>query len=310
MQLFTQPGKPFMRDPGDERVLDLMVQEGDIILTGVPWDWSITGRPGSRFAPSRIRSYLYSLTTFSTDKGKLNCRIQDAGDINIAPGDRESSFKRIKTAASQLFSSGKPVIFLGGDHSITGPILEALLDKGSVGLIFLDAHYDMRSLKEGMSSGTWLWDLYSKPAGKRLKVVLIGVQDYANPSYLEDRAKKAGVTVVSFSTLMEKGVESAFSAVDSLMELNLDYYYLSVDIDHLDQAYAPGVNAPSPIGMNPRESLAIIKHVINKLKPLGVDFTEVSPLVDIGDMTSRLVARLALEAIHSLCLVSGNEGKS
>jgi agmatinase len=212
MQLFTRPGKPFMRDPGDERVLDLIVQEeGDIVLAGVPWDWSITGRPGSRFAPSRIRSQLYSLTTFSPVKGRINCRIQDAGDINIAPGDRDLSFKKIKTAASQLFSAGKPVVFLGGDHSITGPILEALLDKGSVGLVFLDAHYDMRSLKEGVSSGTWLWDLYNKPISKRLKVVLIGVQDYANPPYLRDRAEEAGVRVVPYSTLMEKGVESAFS---------------------------------------------------------------------------------------------------
>jgi len=302
--LLIQPGAPLIRDPNDRRVLSKLgsLENSSIILIGIPWDWNITGRPGPRFSPQTIRKYLYSLTTFHPRLGDFDCGIFDAGNIRIAPGDWSISSKRITEVMRKMFGyNEKTTIILGGDHSITGAILRALLDTGKVGLLFFDAHYDMRHLEEGYSSGTWLRELYEDYGTDKLNTALIGVLEYSNPPYLSQSARKYGVKVVTLDDILRGGVEQALEAIDWLANKNLDYYYISVDIDHLDQAYAPGVNAPSPMGMSPRETLTILEYAIRHLHPKGVDFTEVSPLVDLNDITSRLTASLVTHTMHYIC---------
>ncbi|MCE4605794.1 MAG: agmatinase family protein [Desulfurococcales archaeon] len=302
--LLIQPGTPFLRDFNDRRVSSRLgpLEKSNIILAGVPWDWNITGRPGSRFSPQTVRKYLYSLTTFHPTLGDFHCWIHDAGDVRVAPGDWSTSSERIKVVMRKMFAyNDKTVVILGGDHSITGAVLRALLDSGRVGLLFFDAHYDMRRLGEGYSSGTWLRELYEEYGRGRLNTALVGVLEYSNPPYLSELAMKHGVKVVTLDDILRGGIEQALKTVDWLANEGMDYYYISVDMDHLDQAYAPGVNAPSSIGMTPRETLAILEYAIKKLHPKGVDFTEVSPLVDLNDITSRLTASLVMHSMHYIC---------
>ncbi len=304
MSSFTKPGASLLRDPRDVRLRDRLVEDiggADIVVLGVPWDWSVTGRPGARFAPHKIRSYLYSLTTFSPSRGEIRCGILDLGDVKVSPGDWATTRNRVKEAIRGVLSQGKKFLVLGGDHSITGPVLEALLEHGSVGLFFLDSHYDLRSVGEGYSSGTWLWELYESYGGRSIRTVVVGIEDYSNPAYLSERAAKLGVRVVSLGDIVEEGLQPAFEAIDWLAGEEVDHYYVSVDMDHLGQAYTPGVNAPASIGMTPRETLALLGYTVNKLDPVGVDFTEVTPTVDLGDSTSRLTARLAAATVGFMC---------
>ncbi len=300
---FTQPGTPLLRDPGDKRFINLLHSKGDrrIALLGVPWDWNITGRPGSRFSPTTIRKYLYSFTTLHPELGEPLCSLHDYGDVRVAPGDWVETRSRIKLAIQKVHSEEGNFIVIGGDHSITGPIIEALLDKGSVGLLFLDSHYDMRSLSEGHSSGTWLRELYEKHGSNKIKTLLIGVGNYANPPYLKKTASQYGVRVVSMWEIIRNGISIALDAISEFSKIGVGQYYISVDMDHLDQSYAPGVNAPNPLGMSPRETLLLLEHAVRKLNPVGIDFTEVSPLVDVADSTSRLAASLIAHSIHFIC---------
>jgi agmatinase len=295
------PGSPLLRDPGDERIPWTPKPGASIALVGIPWDWSAAGVPGARLAPQRIRVYLKSLRTHAPGMGgSFPCAVRDLGDVRVAPGDYEVTAARIAEAAGLAYREGVVAAFLGGDHSITRWTLEPLLSKGEpVALVMLDAHYDMRSVSEGRTSGSWLWDLVKSHPGK-VKAAIIGVADYSNPPYLQDRAREAGFLVVPRLELLG-GVEPALDAIDRLAG-EASVGYITIDMDHLDQAYAPGVNSPTPLGMTPVESLGILRHATRRLKPLGVDVVEVTPTVDTADATSRLAARLLAYTLHEACL--------
>ena len=295
------PGSPLLRDPGDERIQWAYKPGASIALVGVPWDWRVAGVPGARLAPQRIRAYLRSLRTHAPGVGgSFPCAVKDLGDVRVAPGDYEVTAARIVEAARIAYGEGLVAAFLGGDHSITRWTLEPLLSGGEpLALVMLDAHYDMRSVVEGRTSGSWLWNLAKSHPGK-VRTVIIGVADYSNPPYLQDRAREAGFLVIPRLELLG-GVEPALEAIDKVAG-EAGAGYITIDMDHLDQAYAPGVNSPTPLGMTPAESLRILRHAARRLRPIGGDVVEVTPTVDVADATSRLAARLLAYTLHEACL--------
>ncbi|MEB3851950.1 MAG: arginase family protein [Desulfurococcales archaeon] len=296
--LLQPPGSPLLRDPRDSR---LPRGPGGVALLGVPWDWNVSGVPGARLAPARVRRALLSLRPHAPGLGGgFPCSVEDLGDVRVAPGDPGVTGARAVEAARLAYRRGRVAAFLGGDHSITRWTIEPLLEGGgSVSLLVMDAHYDMRSVEEGLTSGSWLWEVLQAHPG-RLKVAVVGVADYANPPYLEERARRAGVEVVPRARLLG-GVEPALEAVDRLAEWGASASYISVDMDHLAQAHAPGVNAPNPLGLDPRESVEVLLHAARRLRPRGVDVVEVTPTVDVGDSTSRLAAVLLAYTLHAAC---------
>lgn len=294
-ELFARPGAPLLRDPLDERVGGLPEAE-EIALVGVPWDWGITGRPGAREAPARIRAALYSMRPFAPDWGRLERKPIDLGDVRIAPGDWGVTGRRVRTALQNSYESRKLTIILGGDHSISEWTMSPLLEGGTLGLLLLDAHYDMRSTSEGHTSGSWLWNLYTRYK-ERLRASIVGVAPYANPSYLHERALQAEFQVVSSIKAM-RDPDSWREAVRLLEREGLDNYYISIDVDHLDQAYAPGVNAPSPLGLTPTVSLEIVEEAVTRLCPKGLDIVEVVPAHDIEGSTVRVSAVIVLRALQ------------
>ncbi len=300
--LLEKPGSMLLRDPRDERISPS--SEGVVALVGVPWDWSVTGRPGSREAPSSIRREFYRLSRHAPGVGlDIGCSISDLGDIAVAPGDHGVTHARIRRAAEIVFSKYQLAVFLGGDHSITFSLASGLAGVvDSLGLLVMDAHYDLRSVSEGLTSGSWLWDLYSERGDRIACAAVVGVSDYRNPGYLAERARSLGVRVVT-RRAVSGGLERALEAVDDLASCRARAYYLSIDMDHIDQAHAPGVNSPTALGMDPRDSLEIILYASSKLEPRGVDVVEVVPLADQGGATSRLAAELVAHAItvHGVC---------
>ena len=292
-ELFEQPGSRLLRDPRDERVK--ASSRGEVVLVGVPWDWSTSGRPGARFAPARVRSWIYRFTGHAPGAGDFRCSIADLGDVRVAPGDYSLTSRRVVEAARLAYSMGRLAVFLGGDHSITRWTVEPLAD-GGVGILVFDAHYDMRSVEEGLTSGSWLWDLTVAHPG-RVKAAIVGVSDYSNPEYLAYRAREAGHKVVSRLEILEN-IEEALEAVDWLESLGLESYYISIDADHLDVSHAPGVNSPTPLGMTPWETLKILDYAASKLKVKGVDAVEVTPDLDVADITISTIAKLLIHTVN------------
>lgn len=300
--VFVEPGSSLLRDPLSKNISQLLTDSSRIAIAGVPWDWSVSGRPGARFAPSRIRRHLYGLSTHTPGFKPLECPVTDKGDVKIDPGNAEETKARIRDAATLLFSTYEYTVMLGGDHSITGPILEGLYtatDGARIGLLFLDAHYDLRTVSEGTTSGAWLWETWTR-LRDRLVVALAGVADYSNPPYLQGRAVEMGMREIPARSLW-RGPEAAYEAIDWLAESGAEVFYISVDMDHIDQAYAPGVNAPTPLGVPPWVSYEILTYAHRRLRVKGIDFAEVNPLVDHGEATSRLAARLVAHAINMHC---------
>ena len=115
--LFQPPGSRLLRDPMDERVRPSTT--GEVVLVGVPWDWSTSGRPGARFAPLRLRDWIYRFTRHAPSSTDFKYSIADLGDVRIAPGDINVTSHRIVEAARIAYSRGRLAVFLGGDHSIT-----------------------------------------------------------------------------------------------------------------------------------------------------------------------------------------------
>ena len=292
------PGTPFIRDPQDRRIRRRPT--APVALIGVPWDWSTAGRPGARFAPARVRDYLYSLTTYSPCTGsELPVDIDDLGDVRVAPGDPDLTALRVAEVV-RVLTGYDMVVVLGGDHTVTGWVTRALLDTGIVKrlcMLVLDAHYDLRSVEEGLTSGSWLYDLLTR-ARDRVKAVVVGVAEYANPPYLARRARELGVRVVP-ALKLARDPAPALSLVDELAGEGCDAYYISVDMDHLSAAYAPGVNSPTPVGLDPRTSLTVLEYAARRLKPRYLDFTEVAPPYDVNDLTSRLTAFLLAYTLHA-----------
>jgi agmatinase len=281
-----------LKDPYDRRIGEL---EPLIPLAGVPWDWSTAGRPGARFAPSAVRTELYSLTPLSEDLGELRWGFDDMGDVDIVGGDIVETGRRVVEASRHVMevamSRGVPAVFIGGDHSITNWTSRPFVERGA-SLVVLDAHYDIRKLAEGVTSGSWLRELVE---ATKVKALVVGVSEYANPPYAPSRAKELGVDIISRVELL-KDFKSSLERLKSLVAGSK--VYLSIDMDHLAQAFAPGVNSPTPLGMTPFESMSVIDVITSSAKVVGIDVVEVVPGVDATGSTPRLAAALLLRAVQ------------
>jgi len=296
------PDRGVLLDLKDKRVRDYPPCK-KVGLLGVPWDWSTAGDPGARHAPAAIRWELARLPSYSPSIGGLTARPWDFGDVRVDPRDWEGSMGRIRRAAGVLFGRVEHALFLGGDHSITREIVGALLDDvDCVGILMFDAHFDLREPEGGVTSGSWLAELYREYGGDRVKTVILGVGEYTNPSYLAEKAERLGIDYLG-SLEVYHDLEAAYRLVEKLAGYRCDAYYVTVDMDHISEAYAPGVNSPSPIGLEPHHTLSLLAHAIPLLRPRGLDIVEVVPVKDRGGATVRLAARIALFASEMGCRV-------
>jgi len=302
----------FMRmtiDLHDKRLGDVIIHNPrdpvDIGIIGAPFDGSTRGRPGARFAPRCIRESLYSMTTFVNDVDLENIRIGDFGDIETSFSSVERNKEEIYSAVREALRKCKRIIVIGGDHSITEPAFKAFSEsRESVGLIVFDAHLDLRDLKAGtVSSGTVMEDIL-KNLGNKIKpanLVYIGIRDFVNPKYYVEKARRLGVKIYkaqdilystpeTFSALLEDAISRASDGTNGV--------YISFDADVIDCSFAPGLNAPSPLGLRP-------EHVVQALTFFGskdvgaLDITEVSPPYDPTGNTCKIVSACIIGFIAS-----------
>jgi agmatinase len=293
--VFRPPGGRLIKDPEDLRVGDIIIRNKCdhrcVCIAGAPWDWSTAGRPGARYAPTKLREHLYSLNIHSDQ-----C-ICDSGDIDVAPGDLKATSSRIYNAVKTLLDTCKSFLLLGGDHSITRYSVSAILDKkGSEGgLVIFDAHLDLRKISEGLSSGTYLRELLEE-RGKDLKVIVIGIRRHSIPRYMLDLAEKLGVRYIESEKLDPQ--EAARIIYENLSSSK--WIYMSFDSDSLDPHECPGVNSPSPLGITLRDAVKIMGSVSKLGKLIGGDIVEYVPILDHGEICGRYLAYIAYKMIESM----------
>ncbi|MBD1379585.1 formimidoylglutamase [Metabacillus arenae] len=304
LQHLKPSGKAIFKDRYVKKTNELLGNhEGDFHLIGAPLSKSSISHSGASFAPAAIRRMLASYTTYSIedDIDLSKVRIQDYGDVNMHPIDAVESQNRIYLSVKEVLRKrhSENLILLGGDHSVTAPSVKAFQEQnGKVGIIQFDAHHDLRNLEDGgPTNGTPFRSLLESGIIEGKNLIQIGIRNFANGKEYTDYAKSQGITVYTMKDVRSRGTKDLL--VDSLakLEKEADHIYLSVDMDVLDQAFAPGCPAIGPGGMDSQSLLEAIEYAGTNKKVKGIDIVEIDPTLDIRDMTSRLGAWVLLSYV-------------
>lgn len=274
--------------------------EAKALVAGIPLDIGVTNRPGARFAPLAIRHASRMLTDGENpamgwrDPAKLP--IADIGDFDIALGDIPGSLKLIEEQAAKL---DKPLLSFGGEHTVTLPLLRALVKRtGPVGLIHFDAHIDTwpDNFGQVFGHGSVFYHAINEGLVDPKRMIQIGIRS-PMPKEVWDWTVSKGVTILS----AEDVHESTPAAVAELIRQKVGdgQSYLSIDIDALDATQAPGTGTPEVGGLFSWQMMAILKR-LQGLKIVGMDVVEVAPAYDVAEVTSLAAASLAWQMLGLL----------
>jgi formimidoylglutamase len=274
--------------------------EAHLVLVGVPFDEAITaggGRAGAAGGPDAIRQALKRFgTTYCLEReiDFSNLVIADCGDLEVMPGDIEETHNRLTEVIAELLQCGSLPITLGGGHDLSFATIRALVESGSeaVGGINVDAHLDLRPVVDGrITSGTpfrrALEELSGGFAGNRF--VEMGMAGHSNAKAHHDYLIQEGGGLISLSQLRAEGIESCMSV--ALMRIG-EKAFFSVDIDAVQQAFAPGCSAPAPMGLTPDEICMVAFQAGRSSAIRLFDLVELSPPHDLDGRTARLAAAI------------------
>ncbi|MCQ6266948.1 formimidoylglutamase [Fictibacillus sp. WQ 8-8] len=299
-------GKPKFIDRGIKKAGEMLVdwngeKVSGIGLIGMPLSKTSISHSGASAAPEVIRKMLNSFTTYSIEKDidLQTSVITDLGDIMPHVTDLKETQSRFEHALEGVLkhNPGMIPIILGGDHSISASSIAAFSNiYGSVGIIQFDAHHDLRNLEDGgPSNGTPFRNLIERNKIKGEHLIQIGLRDFSNGKTYSDYAKEKGVTVYPMSEVNSRGIIPILEESIQQLKSSVSAVYVSVDMDVLDQAFAPGCPAIGPGGMHSEELIRGIQFLSTLPIVKGMDLVEIDPAIDFRDMTSRLAAYLILQ---------------
>ncbi|KAF4801397.1 Agmatinase, mitochondrial [Turdus rufiventris] len=277
----------------------------DVAFVGVPLDTGTSNRPGARFGPRQIRAESAMLRRYNSSTGAApfdSLRVADIGDVHVNLYNLPDSCRRIREYYQDIAASGCVPLTLGGDHTITYPILQALAAKhGPVGLVHVDAHTDTgdSALGEKIYHGSTFRRCVDEGLLDCGRVVQIGIRGSSYTPNPLKYCREQGFRVVPAEECWMKSLEPLMREVRA--QLGDKPVYISFDIDGLDPAYAPGTGTPEIAGLTPAQALEIIRGC-KGLNIVGCDLVEVAPMYDVSGNTALLGANLLFEM---LCVLPG-----
>jgi agmatinase len=273
-------------------------QDAAIAVAGIPWDLGTSNRPGARFGPAAIRQASRMLGTDDhpwAGRAAAALDIADIGDFGIVHGDIAGTLAAIEKAAAPL----SHLVALGGDHSITLPLLRALARKtGPLGLVHFDAHVDTWPESFGLlwGHGSPFYHAIEEGLVEPRRMVQIGIRSPVEASVNEWTIGK-GVTIVTAEEVHESTPASVAERVRRTV--GAGPLYLSFDIDALDPAFAPGTGTPEVGGLATWQARAILRR-LQGLAFAGMDVVEVAPAYDAAEITALAAATIAWDYIALL----------
>jgi len=277
----------------------------DFLIAGVPFDTGATFRVGARFGPSGIRENSLLLRPYNPAQNIeifKYCSGIDYGDIPIVPGYLPESHKLIEQKTTSLFQTNIIPIFMGGDHSISLPILRSIKkEHGPVGLIHFDAHSD---LWHGYYDKK---DTHGTPFRRALEEKLIDPSiscqiGLRGPLYNKkdfSMSKDAGLLSITGPELHSMGIQKALSLVKN--QIGNKKAYLTFDIDFIDPAFAPGTGTPEAGGFTGYDAISFVRGLTD-VNFIGFDMVEVMPPYDPAHITSLLAANIIYEFISLIAI--------
>jgi agmatinase len=268
-------------------------QEADFTVIGIPYDGMASARRGARLGPERMRYWSQHLTPFSEDRTRLKgTRICDLGDLHVA--DPRRDFDAIRQRVASLPNI---TIVLGGDHSVTIPVFQGQRERYAgkrLGVLWLDAHPDLCdeftgsqlshacTLRRGLEAGIAAEDM-----------CMVGLRSWEDQEI--ELIEQGGLHVYTAADVAEKGMQHIAGSVREKLA-RCDAVHISLDIDCLDPAFAPGTGIPDAGGLTTREVITLI-HSLRGLQLVGLDVVEVAPPIDPSEATVFAALKLIMEYI-------------
>jgi agmatinase len=292
-------GAPYTQDPAD-------LEGVDVAIVGAPTDDQVSDRPGTRFAPRAVRAASCppgpQLETKVDAFAEL--RVVDFGDAPVLPADPARSHAAIQETVGQVLAAGALPVVLGGDHSITEPNVSACVaTHGPMGLVHFDTHTDTGAEVFGVerSHGTMMRRLVEENLVDASRYVQIGLRGYWPGDKEFSWQAERGITSLFMHDVRDLGIGEVVNR--AIEAVGPGPTYLTVDIDVLDPAFAPGTGTPEPGGMSTAELLWGVREVARRTEVIGADLVEVIPTgVGSADITSLAADRIVREILGGIAL--------
>lgn len=277
----------------------------DVAVVGVPYDGGTSYRSGARFGPRKIREASLMLWGYNNPlavKPLDALEVIDYGDADVIPPSIVDTYQNVESEVGAILHAGATVISLGGDHSISLPLLRAHARKfGPLSVVHFDAHPDTWDTEFGgrpYSHGTpfrrALEEKLINPAG----YLQVGLRGPTSGARDWQEARDLGVRVITMDEAAALGVPAVIAAIRETVK---GPTYVSLDIDAADPAFAPGTGTPEVGGFTSHQLLQLVRG-LRGLDLVGFDLVEVCPPYDHGDITAILAANLAFEYLSLIAL--------
>jgi agmatinase len=297
--LLTFAALPYTQDPAE-------LQGVDVAIVGAPTDDLVSDRPGARFGPRAIRAascppgpHLEA----NVDAAR-ELRVVDFGDAPVIPADPARTRDAIEETVGQVVRAGAVPIVLGGDHSIAEPNMSAVAAAhGPVGLVHFDTHTDTGSEVFGVevSHGTPMYRLVEAGRVDPRRYVQIGLRGYWPGAAEFAWQAERGITSFFMHDVRDLGIREVVARTVGLV--GAGPVFLSVDVDVLDPAFAPGTGTPEPGGMTSADLLWACRELARQLDLAGADVVEVIPTaVGSADVTALVAERIVREILTGIAL--------
>lgn len=275
----------------------------DVAVLGVPFDQGAGFRAGARWGPRAIRdmSVRFSAMTAPGKPGYWDLRsgedrarvsLADCGDVDIVPLLWERNFDAITEAVRAIRAKGALPFVMGGDHSITFPVLRAYEGSAPITVVQFDAHLDYRDEAMGVRYGHGNVLRRVRELAHVERVVAIGIRAIRTRREDWEASKRDGNAIIPAHEIRAQGVDAFASALPKGRDV-----YVTFDIDGMDASLAPGTGTPEVGGLQYEEARRFLELVIGANRLMGFDLVEVNPAFDAGQITGLLSAQLMIEAM-------------
>lgn len=264
---------------------------GELVVCGVPVNQSIS--PGRcDLAPAAIRQALLRYSTANLDQGHdlLDLLVRDEGDLGSSSMSPEMILGPLSDRMGEALDSAAAIAMLGGDNGLTRAGVHGLAQArekplSALGLITLDAHFDLRETTHGLHNGNPIRALLDDGMPGE-NIVQIGIQSFANSSEYARVGREAGITCVTMDQVRQHGVTASVEQALKSLEAKVDSIYVDCDLDVMDRAFVPGTPGSRPGGFTPWEARQACFLAGAHPRVRAIDFVEFDPTLDQHDLTS------------------------
>jgi agmatinase len=297
--LLTFSALPYTQDPAE-------LAGVDVAIVGAPTDDLTSDRPGTRFGPRAIRAASCPPGPHLQAKvdATAELRVVDFGDAPVVPSDPTGSHAAIERTVGQVVAAGAIPIVLGGDHSIAEPDVKAVAGvHGPVALVHFDAHTDTGEEVFGVevSHGTCMYRLVRDGHVDASRYVQIGLRGYWPGDREFNWQAERGITSLFMHDVRDRGIGAVVE--ETIAIVGERPTFLSVDVDVLDPAFAPGTGTPEPGGMTSGDLLWACRELAAHLQIVGMEVVEVIPTgVGSSDITALVAERIVREALTGIAV--------